>query len=54
MRFGELLVTQCRAFALFVLSFVLIALLALFLARLKWPDLASEQINAVLSWGGGG
>lgn len=54
--FLVLLLPICWAarFALFVLSFVLIALLALFLARLKWPDLASEQINAVLSWGAGG
>lgn len=41
-------------FVLIVLSFALILLIVLFVARLKWPDLGSEQIDAVLRWGVGG
>ncbi|NRA94961.1 MAG: hypothetical protein HRU14_02005 [Planctomycetes bacterium] len=40
-------------FALIVLSFALIALLVLFVARLNWPELGQDQIDAVLKWGEG-
>lgn len=37
-------------FILIVLSFALIALLVIFLARLKWPGLCQEQIGQALEW----
>jgi len=40
-------------FALIVLSFALIALLVLFVARLNWPELGQDQIDEVLKWGAG-
>ncbi len=49
-----LLLGSVARFALIVLSFALIALLVLFVARLKWPDLGQEQIDLVLQWGTGG
>ena len=38
---------------LILVSFVLIGLLILFVARLRWPDLCQEQIEALLEWGRG-
>jgi hypothetical protein len=37
---------------LILLSFALIVVVGLFLARLKWPDLGQEWIDAVAKWGG--
>ncbi|MAG58815.1 MAG: hypothetical protein CMJ83_21205 [Planctomycetes bacterium] len=39
-------------FALILLSFTLIAVLFVFLARLKWPELGQEQIDWLLEQGG--
>ena len=41
-------------FVLILLSFALMGLLGLFLARLKWPDLCQEQIDQVIRWSSGG